>query len=484
MPAQLTLHSILLVALLVNACAPSAQVHSATPAWLTPCTIEDAGPALCGTREVWENRAAQAGRRIPIRVVVLPATGPDPLPDPIFYFEGGPGAPATGAASYVAELFASLRDRRDLVFVDLRGTGGSHPLTCPAPAAGAPLQEWFGEMLPDAMVAACREALDAEVSFYSNTSATDDVNEIREALGYDRINLFGVSGGTRSIQVYLRRHPATARAAILKGVVPMDMENPIPHARSLEASVHALIDGCAAEAACAAAYPDLAGDWKRSQAHFAGGRTATATVKGPDGRVEQVEIHRGIYADGVRHILYSIERSRRLPGLIHAAAGGNFDVFAQRELEQAIGFAELIADGAFLSATCAEDLRFVTEDDIRAATDGTFLGDYRVRRQLAACRVWGFGEDVGADFQRPVTVDVPVLLISGAVDAVTSAAGAERVARALPRAWHVVFPNQSHDSRNPPCEQRLMVAFLLAADGAGLDTGCAATTTRPPFLIP
>lgn len=467
---------------------PSAHDAAAQPAradWLLPCTVNNVdGSALCGTREVWENRAAQTGRQIGIRVVVLPALGPDRLPDPIFYFAGGPGGSAISATAGIARTFATLRSQRDLVFVDLRGTGRSHPLRCPSPPDDAPLQTWFSEFLPDDEVRACKAGLDADPAFYSNISAMDDVNEIRMALGYDRINLYGGSGGTRSIQVYLKRHPTTARAAILKGVVPMDMENPLPHARSLEAAMAALLEACRAEPACGAAYPDLAADWRRSQEPFAKEGTVRATVRHPrTGRAETVTIGRGTYADGVRHILYTINASRRLPAMIHAAARGNYDHFAQLELEQSLGFAAALSMGAFLSATCAEDLRFVTEEDIRRATDGTFLGDYRARRQLAACAVWGSGEEVGASFQQPVDADVPVLLISGAHDAVTSPEGAERVARALPRAWHLVFPNQSHDTVNPECERRLMADFIRAAGGEGLDTRCVGETRRPPFLV-
>jgi pimeloyl-ACP methyl ester carboxylesterase len=168
--------------------------------------------------------------------------------------------------------------------------------------------------------------------------------------------------------------------------------------------------------------------------------------------------------------------------MIHAAAAGNFDAFAQRKLEQELGFSS-IADGAFMSSTCGEDLRFISEEDIARATEGTFLGDYRVRRQLAACSIWGFGVDVGADFQKPVRAEIPTLLISGAVDAVTPPDGAERVAKALPRGRHVIFPNQSHDFANLACEQRIMKDFIVAGSADGVNVRCAAETRRPPFQL-
>ncbi len=77
----------------------------------------------------------------------------------------------------------------------------------------------------------------------------------------------------------------------------------------------------------------------------------------------------------------------------------------------------------FMTVTCAEDLRFVTEEDIERETAGTFLGDYRVRRQLAACQIWGFGADVDESYPMPVKVGAPVLLLSGEFDTATPADG-------------------------------------------------------------
>src|SRR5215211_2980027 len=102
---------------------------------LEPCEVPGAGEgvkekARCGTYEVFENRASKSGRRIKLKVVVFPATGREKAADPLFYIPGGPGSSATEDAPYIAEGFAKVRERRDLVFVDQRGTGGSNPLNC------------------------------------------------------------------------------------------------------------------------------------------------------------------------------------------------------------------------------------------------------------------------------------------------------------------------------------------------------------------
>lgn len=437
-------------------------------------------PALCGTYEVWENRAARSGRRIPLHIVVLPArrseTGQRQA-DPLFYFDGGPGGSATGAAGWVSRLLRDVNDTRDLVFVDVRGTGRSAALECPAPSDDEPLQAWFEPFLSEPYVRRCLDRQQADVRFYTQPVAMDDIDEVRTALGYARINLFGTSGGTRQAQIYVRRHGGSVRAAVLQGVAPMDGEMPLAFARAMEAGLRALFDRCARDAGCRGSHPALEEAWERAKARVDRG-AVTATVRHPrTGRQEVVTITRGVFADGIRHMLYNLEGGARLADVIESAARGDFDPFAQAELQQAIRFDAALAHGFFLSSTCAEDVPFIDEDEIREATAGTFLGDYRVRRQQAACRLWPRGAGIDADFQRPVQSAVPVLVLSGDADVATPASDAERAIAHLPNARHVIFSNQGHALRDPACAARLIADFIESGDAKGLDISCAETSS-------
>jgi pimeloyl-ACP methyl ester carboxylesterase len=218
----------LLAALALAALLPlPVPVHAASPAapaktvqrWqgkLAPCTLpERGGTAFCGTYEVFENRESRSGRKIPLKIVVLPATGPNRAPDPVFFLEGGPGAAATMDA---AELAGDpVRARRDIVLVDTRGTGESNPLSCPIWNDGIRLDHIF----PLDAVTACRDELQkrADLSRYTTPAAMDDVDEVRRYLGYGPVNLSGASYGTFAAQIFLARHPEAVRTVALASVV-------------------------------------------------------------------------------------------------------------------------------------------------------------------------------------------------------------------------------------------------------------------------
>lgn len=449
---------------------------------LVPCEARGyQGEALCGAYLVWENRSSRTGRQIAINLLVLPGVGRSRQPDPVFYFDGGPGAGATGAAAHVAGVLRRVNEHRDLVFVDVRGTGRSNPLDCAHPPDTAPLQVHFKEFLSDEYVRDCLARQTADVRFYTQPFAMDDVNEIREALGYQQINLYGASGGTRQEQIYMKRHGRTVRSAVMHGVQAMDGEMPLPFSAALEDGIRGLIDACAKQDECRSRYPDLRGDWEAVKQRFEQGPVTADLAHPRTGELERVTITKGVYADGLRHLLYNMNAASTVPADIHSAARGEFAPFARRELEQSARWSNVLSHGMFITATCAEDVRFIDEEDIRRATSGTFLGDYRVRRQQAACRLWPAGEGIDADFQAPVRLDVPVLIISGEFDTATPPREAERVASHLPSVRHLIFPNQAHDLANPACASALIAHFIESGSGQTLDTRCVAETRRPAF---
>ncbi|MHC4303286.1 MAG: alpha/beta hydrolase [Planctomycetota bacterium] len=436
-------------------------------------------PLRFGTYTVYEDRAARAGRTIDLEVFVLPATGPDPRPDPIFYLVGGPGQAATGA---FRRLIGSwMNEDRDIVLVSQRGTGRSNGLDCDVVGSDEDLQSYLEVLFRPRLFQQCRDLLAerADLTKYTTPIAMDDLNEVRAALGYDRINLVGGSYGTRAALVYMRRHPETVRSAILMGVAPVSFTNPLYHAREGQRALDMIFAECAADPDCHAAFPDLEREFEAVLERL-DDASADATVRHPEtGEPVSLKLSRDAFAGALRLIMYYDNSD--VPLLIHRAFAGDYDAFANRGLTSNRAIRGQLAFGMLLCVTCSEDIPRIDPDDIPQLTEGTFLGDGRVRRQMAVCEVWPRG-DVPADYGDPVSVDVPVLLLSGEYDPVTPPRWGEETARHLPASLHVVVPT-TH-SFGSSCIDQIMRDFLDRGTVEGLDTSCVEHMRRPRFTLP
>ncbi|MGE5346533.1 MAG: alpha/beta fold hydrolase, partial [Acidithiobacillales bacterium] len=391
--------------------SPAAGEEPKPALTLAPCEVKGVpGAARCGTLTVFEDRAAKKGRTIGLRVVVLPATKPPAAPDALFVLVGGPGEAATEEAPGLAMEFAAIRERRDVVLVDQRGTGGSHPLNCDLFGPGEGLQRFLGDFLPIEAVRRCKATLekDANLKLYTTSIAMDDLDDVRSALGYDRINLWGGSYGTRAALAYMRRHPGHVRAALLEGVTPTTDPIPLAFPKDAQRALDGVLAECTAEAACLDAFPRLASEASAVFDRAAAG-PVTAEVLRPDtGDPEKVTLTRDIVGEAVRYMTYQAGTAGLVPVVIHEAAGGNWDplatfaVFARKEIVGSGGM------GLYLSVTCAEDLPFIRPGEGEKAATGSYLGDYRLRQQRAACGVWPRGA-VPKDYLNPVRSESPAL---------------------------------------------------------------------------
>jgi pimeloyl-ACP methyl ester carboxylesterase len=320
--------SSLLAGLALLAAALEAQPPArAVARQLKPCAIEGLkDEALCGTLPVWENRATRQGRKIDLSVVVLPAQTPNPAPDPVFYITGGPGYGSTGAAVGFAGFLANVRKQRDLVFVDQRGTGKSHPLHCDLPGGETDLQGYMRTLFPQESLKACepRLAAQADLTQYTTAIAMDDLDDVRAWLGYDRINVFGGSYGTRAAQAYMRQHPDHVRSAVLTGVMIMDSRMPLYHARKAQESIDKLLDDCLADEACRAAFPDVRADLAKVIARLDQGPVRQTIQHPKTGKPVELTIGKGAFTTTLRSMQYSAALSARIPLYLHLAAQGDY----------------------------------------------------------------------------------------------------------------------------------------------------------------
>ncbi len=473
------------VAILLSAGAATAAERRWAP---EPCRIQGLDEEVrCGVFEVFENRATRKGPRIPLKVLVLPATGKVRRADPVVFFAGGPGDSATRGAAFIAGTYRTLRDQRDIVLVDVRGTGGSAPLECEELTGQRGVQAFLSEFLPVEGVKACYGRLSArDLGQYVTDSAVDDVADVVRALGYDRANLVGASYGTRAVLVYLRRHPRGVRTAVLQGTIPPDGRSPLTFARDAQAALDGLLAECSQDAACAAAFPKLGADLQGVLGRLASG-PVTVEVKNPrTGEAVPLTLTAMGLAQTIRYMLYIPGTASHLPLYLHEAAHGNFAPMAETAyfFSSTLGAGGL-SDGMFLSVTCSEDVPWIEEGEVAKAVQGTFLGDFRIRQQQAACAAWPV-KRVSADYLKPVVSGAPTLLLSGERDPVTPARFGEQVARHLSRSRHLVVEDAAHGlegMKGSECIDRLITEFIAAGTVEGLDTSCLKGVERPPFLL-
>ena len=300
--------------------------------------------------------------------------------------------------------------------------------------------------------------------------AMDDFDEVRAWLGYGKINLVGGSYGTRAAQVYLRRHPESVRSVILDGAVPMDETLPITHAAAGQRSLDLLTGGARRTPACHGKFPAFRQEFQAVMDRLRR-EPVTVEVEHPrTGKPAQVKVAWNVVADGVRWALYSPQRARWLPLMIHQAATGDFTPLAQASVNSRLGAIDGITMGLFFSVTCAEDIPFIDPAQVPARTANTFLGDYRVAQQTAACGVWPRAK-IEPGHREPVHSDLPVLVINGERDPVTPPDFGPRVTRAMTHAVRVVIPWGSHGG-DDPCRDKIQADFIEKGSGEGLDLSC------------
>ena len=448
---------------------------------LHPCpSAEGPTDASCGKLEVFENRAAGTGRRISLNIVALPSLAPEPEPDPLFFLAGGPGQAAAQMAAEVREIFRPLLRYRDIILVDQRGTGRSNPLECRTQSNS--LQE-LTESADRALarLKKCLAGYDADVRFYTTTLAMDDLDDVRGYLGFDRINLYGGSYGTRAALVYVRQHGDRVRSMVLDGVAPTDMRIPLFAARDAQRALDKLLTDCDADSACRSAQPGLAARVRTLLRRLAQSPARVEIMHPRTGIRESVTIEARVVASILFGALYSPLTASLVPALIARAEQNDFHSLLALAYASESGD-ENMSIGMQLSVLCSEDATRLTEADVDRESTGTVFGLHLIGGQLEACGIWPRGE-VDAAFFSPVISDVPALILSGDLDPVTPPGWGQAVAQHLGNARHVTVPATGHGVVGTPCGQELIRHFIERGTAEDIDVSCVSRVRRPPFFL-
>ena len=498
--------TIIAIAFVVAACAPNASERGTPPPTAGPAGQSTSQPlalgdepldacaigtrpriqGLCGTLTVPEDPASSAGRTIDLRVAVIPASVGPAEPDPVFMLAGGPGGAAVDGLTWTALTFSGIHAKRDIVLVDQRGTGGSNAMLLdplrdvselPAVDADAVARDWVTTQLG---------RFDADPAFYTTSIAMDDLDAVREALGYERINLWGGSYGATAAQYYIRQHGDRVRSVVLDGATLIEVPVFERMASNSQAALDALFARCATDAACAGAYPDLARDFEATMASLERAPVTVATIDpatGEPGVISAVD-----FADGVHSGLIDAQYSAVLPWFIDAAADGRW--------EEAVSTAQAIGGGSpldedmpLMSAIirCSEAwARYDPAEVARVGAGSYYLEAQLVNANLQAtmCRSAPRGV-VPADDAAPATSDAPVLFMVGSADPQDPPANIAAAADRFPNSTVVIAEGHGHTVSHLGCLPSIVDAFVAAGSVDGLDTSCvAAGMPLPAFRLP
>ncbi|MEO5903953.1 MAG: alpha/beta fold hydrolase [Gemmatimonadaceae bacterium] len=440
------------------------------------CPTEDAPLRQeCWGLGVPENRSVAAGRVINLRITRLTAKNPGRRA--IFIFQGGPGQAATTLASFYARIYSAARETHDIVLIDQRGTGGSNALNCNFGGSSSQPQRYFADLFDRDVVRACRANLakSADLRQYTTAEAVRDADAVRAAFGYDAIDVFGTSYGTRVALEFARRNPLKTRTVTLKGIFAPDVIAPVDFARDVERSVMLMVRDCRAQATCATAFPNLDHDLRNIAE-----RLDSSALTVPLSSGQAIVLSRGVLGLTIRTMLQATSLRKDAPVLIYAAARGNFTPLADRILTLRHAGQSEIAVGMMLSVFCAEDVPYLAKRSANR-NRGTILGSYWIDQLVGACRLWPQGT-VSANWRRQFHVSTPTLLISGYLDPATPPTAASGVQRYLSRSLSIVAPGASHSFTGMEgCVDRIMGGFIIAGSLQSLDTGCVHNIVAPPF---
>jgi pimeloyl-ACP methyl ester carboxylesterase len=468
-------------------CSAIRAASADSPLQLDDCRLESAVAggsvaARCGWYHMREDRDDPHSKELQLHVAVIPALRLKPAADPLFILSGGPGQAASDFYLSVAPAFARIRRDRDLVLVDQRGTGRSNRLDCALPDDAD-----FTALDPQklqAVVRECRASLPGDPRYYTTSIAVRDLDDVRAALGYTTLNLYGISYGTRVAQHYMRRYPGRVRTAILDGAVPAEVALGPEVAIEAQHAIESALQRCARDKDCERQFPQIPAQFTELQERL---RKEPATISIPHpvtGSLTTTKFDAARLGAAVRLLSYSDETMSTLPLLIHEAQSlREPQALASQYLRVASDVEQQIAEGMHFAVVCSEDApRWEQENVTEEVLAKTYMGTAFMSGMRAVCAQWPRGP-VDADFGKPLHSDVQTLVLSGTDDPVTPRRYADQIMKGLSKGKHLVAAGQGHGQLATGCIPRLTAEFIAAGTAAGLDDSCVRTIGPTPFML-
>ena len=454
----------------------------------------------CGYLVVPEDRATPAGRLVRLAVAIFKSPAPSPAPDPEVFLQGGPGGAIVGqlGPSIDASTLPVIAGSHDFILLDQRGTGYSQPsLACGeltrlqyttldqnlSPQRNVTLETQASQACHDRLVRA-----GVNLNDYTTPADAADVADLRRALGYQTMDLYGVSYGTRLALTTMRLYPQGIRSVVLDSVVEPQSDNFSDPMRSMKRSFDTLFQGCAADTACNKAYPHL------DQTFYA--LVTRLNAHPVSFRVTSTDTHKSYAAllngDGLTNLLfqalYATSFIPSLPKMIDGLRRGETKLAAS--LYGQVEFDNSVSIGMYYTVQCSEDAPFTNRANIVAASKAlppVLRADQLVSNlgEFSQCAVWKV-KSVAPAQKQPVHSGIPTLVLAGQYDPITPPAHSAAVAHGLSHGYFYQFPATGHGVFlsalfTGPCSYRITNAFLDTPTSAP-NAACIAGMSAPAFL--
>jgi pimeloyl-ACP methyl ester carboxylesterase len=431
----------------------------------------------CGKLQVSENYNKPDGEQITINFVILPAIDNSEAKSPLMFLAGGPGQAAAELASGLTNVFYEVRKTRDLILVDQRGTGASHPLQC-EDATEQNVYALTPEDFSAKDIKDCLRKLTGDLSQYNSENAIRDFEAVREALGHQKINIYGGSYGTRAGLVYMRMFPDSLRSVVLDSVGPIEVPIGL-FGQSSARSFNLLLKNCQKDTNCQQAFPMLEQEFTALLARLEEAPAQVNIAHPRLGTQAKFVISKAKLLGTIRSQLYSVATRSLVPLVIHQAYLGNYiplaGLIAQTEGGQGIYI------GLLFNITCNEDFPRISEMDFELDADNNFGGGDSHFSFKMVCPLWPQYRPSDI-FYKSVIADIPTLILSGDLDPVTPPSNGEYSAKSLPNNHHIVVKNASHTVAMSTCASDIINEFLTSLKPKKLDESCLEEIPNESFM--
>jgi pimeloyl-ACP methyl ester carboxylesterase len=424
----------------------------------------------CGFVVVLERHGVARGRAIRVFVMVL-QRGAQKSQNALIYLNGGPGASSAFLGTALnGELVPVFTAREDLILFDQRGIGFSQPaLNC------------GGDMV---LCRALYTRTGVEISAFNSVENALDVGDIRAQLGYEKLDVYGISYGTLLAQHVMRLNENGIRSVTLDAVLPVGVNALVDNIATKDRALRRVLEACEMDLRCNQAFPNL---YFQLEQAFEGVRNEPVVVRirggerngGFDLKLNEYMVYGFLIAS-----LYDTNANPRIPLFIHALATRD-----SRSLEQILSpyfgienvsiEVDAFAQGMYLSVVCRE---MVSLNPTEWATTLGF-DVLPIYRELSIkpssgvvknCQDWRAGSASAADLE-PVTSRIPTLILTGKFDPVTPPEYARAVASHLEQSQVVEFVGGHgvmNKNANLSCANNIFQAFLERPERK-LATTCA-----------